>query len=279
MTSGRWVRYSARACSPLEASAQTDHVGLERHDAGQSHPDQVVIVDQHQFQLVRHDAPSAPAAPAPDPTVCAAPARVTVSTRARAWRAVELQHAAQLVDALADAEQAEMARRADRCAPFANPAAVVAHRQLDAVRLEPQHGCRSAARRSASARWSAPRGRCAAGGARATASRRRGDPSTRHPCRDAGRSVRRLLGQVGERAGEIAALERLRAQIHHRAPRFLLAVVQHPARDVQRLPRRVRATSSRLPPTASSCSAMPASPCSSVSCSSRATRLRSVSTA
>ena len=39
-----------------------DDVGLERHDAGQAHPDQIVIVDQHQFQLVRHDAPSAPLA-------------------------------------------------------------------------------------------------------------------------------------------------------------------------------------------------------------------------
>ena len=57
-----------------------------------------------------------------------------------------------------------------------------------------------------------------------------------HPCRDSGRSCR-LLDQVGERAGEIAAFERLRAEIHDRPPRFLLTVLKHPARHVQRLPR------------------------------------------
>ena len=77
---------------------------------------------------------------------------------------------------------------------------------------------------------------------------------------------------------EVARLQRLRPQIHHRAPRLLQAVAQHLPRDVERLPRRVR-RGLESPATASSWSDIPASPCSTVSWSSRATRVRSFSTA
>ena len=62
----------------------------------------------------------------------------TVSTVPAPGAPLKLQHAAQLVDPLANAEQAEMAAGADRPASMRQPAAVVAHRQLDAVRVEPQ---------------------------------------------------------------------------------------------------------------------------------------------
>ena len=37
---------------------------------------------------------------------------------------------------------------------------------------------------------------------------------------------------------QVAAFERLRAEIHDRSARLLLAVAEHLARDVERLPRR-----------------------------------------
>src|SRR5438093_499095 len=52
-------------------------------------------------------------------------------------------------------------------------------------------------------------------------------------------SERHLLGQVRERAREVAALERERSEIHHRPVRLFEAVSQHLARDVERLSRAV----------------------------------------
>ena len=51
---------------------------------------------------------------------------------------------------------------------------------------------------------------------------------------------RHLPRQFGQRAGEVAAFERLRAQIEHGSPRLLEAVAQHLPRHVERLlrPRR-----------------------------------------
>ena len=54
------------------------------------------------------------------------------------------------------------------------------------------------------------------------------------------RAERHLPRHVGQRAGEVAALERLRSQVHDRAPRLFQAVAQHLPRDVERLPRRLR---------------------------------------
>ena len=46
---------------------------------------------------------------------------------------------------------------------------------------------------------------------------------------------RHLAREFGQRAGEVAALERLRPQIHDRSPRLLQAVAQHLPRHVERL--------------------------------------------
>ena len=44
---------------------------------------------------------------------------------------------------------------------------------------------------------------------------------------------RHLTGEALERAGQVAALERLRSQVHHRPPRLFEAVPQHLAGDIE----------------------------------------------
>ncbi len=89
-----------------------------------------------------------------------------------------------------------------------------------------------------------------------------------------GRADGHLAGQFPERADESPLLEGPRAQVHDRATRLVQTVAEHLSCDVQRA-RRASGERARLPATASSWSLTPASPCSSVSCSSRARRLRS----
>ena len=137
VTSGRWVRIERPRLLAARRFRADDHVGLERHDAGQAHPDQVVIVDQHQFQLVRHDAPSAPAGRSLIRR-CAPRRNAHRQTRARARRAAQA------------AARRQACRRAHECRAGRNdppgrssgstvsPQPSSSHRELDAVRLEPQ---------------------------------------------------------------------------------------------------------------------------------------------
>ena len=93
------------------------HVRLERNDARQAHPDQIVIVDEHDLQLVRHDS-SRPVRPRP--MVVRAARHDHRQPGAAARPAVDMQHAAELVDPLANALQAEM-RAGLSCGPCPMP--------------------------------------------------------------------------------------------------------------------------------------------------------------
>ena len=169
--------------------------------------------------------------PEPDPKVV--PLRDAHDSRSRARRAAQAQHAAKLVDAFANAEQPEMARGQMR-RPDAKPQP--SSRTVELVKSGSNRSRMSTARapecfnalvsasRPMRSRW------CSS-----NASRRRAIPR-RAPVRRAA-SDAPSAREVGRAPREIAALERLRSEVHDRPPRFLLAVVQHLPRDVQRLPR------------------------------------------
>ena len=152
--------------------------------------------------------------------------------RAAAWRTVDRQHASQFVDALTDALQPEM-MTGEVLRPLPHAAPVVLHHERQAALLEPQHDV------------DAPRARVLQRvGDRLETDAEQvvlvGGVEPRRRSLDAhvrgGRGAERHLPrQFGERAGEVAAFERLRAQIEHGSPRLFEAVAQHLPRHVERL--------------------------------------------
>ena len=250
------------------------HVGLDRDDAGQAHADQIVIVDDHDL----HDVPAMSSPPWPGRPVrgsrCAGTA--TVTARAAARRAVDRQHAAQFVDALADALQPEM-MAGEILRALAHAAAVVLHHDRQAAVLEPQHDVDAPrarvlervgdrlepdAKQVVLVRGVEPRRRSLDAHGRAWRGCR---ASSAGPAR---RARRRGRGSRAPASGDPAPIAAsLRGCSAASAARRRATAARAPAR------------SAGVAATASSCSAIPASPCSSVSCSSRPTRVRSVSTA
>ena len=132
VTSGRCVRKRALRLLAGRRLGADRHVRLERDDARQAHADQVVIVDEHDLQLVRHDSSSVVRI-ARAGRRGAGTGPITAQRVPCAGRAVDLQHAAELVDPLANALQAEMAARARPAAPWPMPQPSSCDDELDCV--------------------------------------------------------------------------------------------------------------------------------------------------
>ena len=233
-----------------------DHVRLERHDAGEAHPDQVVIVDQHQFQLVRHDAPSAPRGrsrirripPRRDAHRQACPRRAcrSAAARRRACRRARGSRAGRSAPP-GRSRRLRPTSRSRRLSPSARRGPDRNGARMSIRRAPECFSALVSASRPIRSRW------CSW-----NASRRRGDPSTiTVPARRADRALSST--RVRERAGEVAAFQRLRAKIHDRPPRFLLAVPAASAAPLPATAARVRATprGCRRPPPAAARSREP----------------------
>ena len=205
-----------------------------------------MIVDEHDLQHVRHDSSNVcasrrPGRAGPIGTTTTAASR----TRARCRDAERLRACRPVREFPA----ARTGQRAVRQA-MSDAAAVVLDRELDRVGSEPNvmvmrlaPECLMAfvsASRPMRRRW------CSSD---ASSLGRPCPPRVRRPAPTCSASSD---APCGERAREVAALERLRSRIHDRAPRLFEAVAQHVARDVER-PTGGSGRRPSVPATASSC--------------------------
>ena len=206
-----------------------DHVWLERNDARQSHAHEIVIVHDHDLEFVGHSS----AQPARATTDTIVPAgTLTRKPCPRTGRTVDVQEPTELVHPLPDALQPEVGAAGRALAGF-QPLSVICHDEIGRVSTKTQLDLDvrgpTMFQRVGQRFQTDPEQMMFLGGIQAL--NRAGDTHVRF-----GRRVERHLpGKALQRSGEIAGLERLRAQIHDGSSRLLEAVPQHLACEIQRL--------------------------------------------